>query len=81
MNIKSRLKRIQSQIIGNDTEFCDCQKEFRTVVFIPTEDGGRTTLNGEEYEEPPERCETCNKLNAAPFECTFTIQPNVEVNE
>jgi hypothetical protein len=81
MNIKSRLKRMQSQIIGNDSEFCDCEKETKFIVFVPTEDGRRTPLHPETYEPQPERCETCNKPNAAPFEFTFTINPNVTINE
>ena len=81
MNIKNRLKRLQSQVIKEGSEFCDCEKEIRTVVLIPTADGGKTTLNGETYEEPPEFCETCGKPNHDPFRFTFTINPDLKLNE
>jgi hypothetical protein len=70
---------MHKQIIGNDSEFCGCEKEFRTVVFIPTADGGKTTLHGETYEEPPELCQTCGKPNQEPIHFTFTINPGVKL--
>ena len=78
MNIKSRLKKLQTQIIGNDSDFCGCVKEIRTVVIYPG-------ANGEPIREPPEDyiapefCETCGKPNAEPFYATFTINPNVNL--
>jgi hypothetical protein len=47
MNIQSRLKKLQNQIIGNDSEFCDCEKQ----------------RNVREPGEPPfpETCELCGK--------------------
>ena len=81
MNIKNRLKRLHSQTIKKDSEFCGCEKEFRTVVLIPTPDGGKTTLDGKPYIEPPKVCATCGKPNREPFYCTFTINPNVEITE
>jgi hypothetical protein len=76
MNIKSRLKKLQSQIIGNDSEFCGCETGIRTVVLIPTADGKGKALDGEIYEEPPEFCETCGKPNPERFYTTFTINPS-----
>jgi hypothetical protein len=47
MSIKSRLNELQSQIIGNDSEFCACngteqQVDFqlRTIEYNPYETGG-----------------------------------------
>jgi hypothetical protein len=48
-------------------------------VFIPTVDGGKTTLDGETYEEAPEFCQICGKHNPEPIRATFTINPNVEL--
>ncbi len=79
MNIKNRLKKLQSQIIGNDSEFCGCETELQTVVLIPTADGGKQTLHGETYEEPPEFCATCGKRNVEPLHFTFIINPNVNL--
>jgi hypothetical protein len=79
MHIKNRLKKLQNQIIGNDSEFCDCEKEPHITVIIPTADGKGETIDGEPYKEPPEFCQTCGKPNADPFHFTFTINPNVEL--
>ncbi len=79
MNIKNRLKRLHSQVIKEDSNFCDCETEFRTVVLIPTADGGTTTLDGKPYIEPPEFCATCGKRNGEPMHITFNINPSVEL--
>jgi hypothetical protein len=81
MNIKNRLKKIQRQVIKEDSEFCDCEKEIITVVLIPTADGGQTTLSGEPYTEPPEFCETCGKPNEKlePIHATFNFNSDVEL--
>ncbi len=75
MNIKNRLKRLQSRIIGNDSNFCDCQKEPQITILIPTPDGGKTTLDGKHYIEPAKICATCGKPNPEPFHTTFVIKP------
>jgi hypothetical protein len=78
MNIKSRLKKLQNQIIGNDSEFCDCEKEPHITVIIPTADG-KGMVDGKPYEEPPEFCQACGKPNPELFHFTFTINPKVEL--
>jgi hypothetical protein len=79
MNIKNRLKKLQNQIIGNDSDFCGCQKEPQFIVLIPTADGKGKMIDGKPYEEPPEFCQTCGKRNPEPFHATFTINPKVEL--
>ena len=84
MNIKNRLKKLQNQIIENDSDFCGCERETKTIVIVPTADGkGKTILggNGEPYTETdaPEICQTCGKPHAEPLHITFTINPNVEL--
>ncbi len=76
MNIKSRLKKLQNQIIGNDSEFCDCVKEIRNVVIYPGANGEPIREPAEDY-IAPDRCETCGKPNAEPL--YFTIKPNVNL--
>jgi hypothetical protein len=71
---------MENQIIANDSEFCDCLKEPQFIVLIPTADGGKQTLDGKPYEEPPEFCQTCGKSNPEPLHATFTINPNVNLN-
>ncbi len=72
MNILSRLKKIESRIIGNNSEFCDCVKEIQTFLILPS-------LENESVREPteetdaPEFCETCRKRNPKTIEATFTI--------
>lgn len=77
MNIQNRLKKMENQIIGNDSDFCDCQKEPHITVIIPTADG-KGMVDGKPYEEPPEFCETCGKPNAEPLHTTFVIKPPEE---
>ncbi len=79
MNIKNRLKKLQSQIITKDSEFCGCETEIQTVVLIPTADGKGKALDGETYEEPPEFCQTCGKPNPERVYITFTIKPSVNL--
>ena len=78
MHIKSRLKKMEHQIIKEDSEFCDCEKAPQTIVLIPTADG-KGMVDGKPYEEPPEFCEMCGKPNAEPLHFTFTINPNVNL--
>jgi hypothetical protein len=70
---------MENQIIANDSEFCDCEKGVRFIVLIPTADGGKQTLDGKPYEEPPEFCEMCGKPNAEPLHATFTVNPKIEL--
>ena len=84
MNIKNRLKKLQSQMTENDSKFCDCERETKTIVLVPTSDGkGKTILggNGEPYTETdlPEICADCNKPFSEPLRVTFTINPNVKL--
>jgi hypothetical protein len=79
MNIRNRLKKLQNQIIGNDSEFCGCQKEPQIIVLIPTADGKGKTIDGKPYVEPPEFCPTCGKPNAEPLRVTFSINPKLEL--
>ena len=79
MNIKNRLKKMENRIIGNDSEFCDCDKEPQFIVLIPTADGKGKMIDGKPYEEPPEFCEKCGKPNAEPLHATFIINPKVEL--
>ncbi len=78
MNIKNRLKKLQNQIIGNDSEFCDCEKGVRFII-TPNSDGKGKMPDGKPLTEPPEFCEKCGKPNAEPFHATFTINPKVEL--
>ncbi len=78
MNIKNRLKKLQNQITGNDSDFCDCQKELQIIVLIPTADGKGKTIDGKPYTEPPEFCETCGKPNGETLHTTFVIKPPAE---
>ncbi len=78
MNIKNRLKKLQNQIIGNDSEFCDCEKEPQIIVLIPTADGKGETIDGESYKEPPEFCPACHKPNPETVRTTFVIKPPEE---
>ncbi len=76
MNIQNRLKKMENQIIKEDSEFCGCETGIRTIVLTPTAGGGNQPLHGETYEEPPEFCETCGKPNPERFYTTFTISPS-----
>jgi hypothetical protein len=79
MSIKNRLKKLQSQIIGNDSNFCGCDKEPQIIVLIPTADGKGKTIDGKPYIEPPEFCQMCGKPNAEPLHATFTISTKAEL--
>ena len=74
MNIKNRLTKLQREIIGNDSEFCNCEKEIRTVVIYPGANGEPIREPPEDY-DTPERCESCGKPNPEPIEATFVIKP------
>jgi len=78
MNIKNRLKLLQSRIIKEDSNFCDCEREPQIIVLIPTADGKGKTIDGKPYVEPPEFCETCGKLNPETVHTTFVIKPPEE---
>jgi hypothetical protein len=73
MNILNRLKKMENQVIGNDSEYCGCEKGVRFII-TPNADG-------KPYEEPPEFCQMCGKPNAEPLHATFTINPNVTDGE
>ncbi len=75
MNIQNRMRKMESQIIKEDSEFCDCEKEPQIIVLIPTADGKVKMIDGKPNAEPPEFCQTCNKPNAEPLRVTFTINP------
>ncbi len=79
MNLKNRIRRMEKEIIPENSEFCECETEFTTVVLIPTMDGGKMTLDGKPYEEPPEFCETCAKPNADSLYVSFAINPDIEL--
>ncbi len=72
MNIKSRLKKMEMQIIGNDSEFCSCQKEIQTILLLPDPDGESIREPAEE-KDAPEFCAFCKRRNPTPIEATFTI--------
>jgi hypothetical protein len=48
------------KIIGNDSEFCGCEKEIRSVVIYPGANGEPIREPAEDY-PMPETCETCHK--------------------
>lgn len=47
MNIKNRLKRMESQIIKEDGNFCSCDKEMEMHLIVP------------DVDNPKGYCETC----------------------
>ncbi len=72
MNIKNRLKKLQSQITKNDSDFCGCAKEtvFKIVPFEQREETLETTY-----------CELCKKPMPDPFRCTFSFNNNIKIIE
>lgn len=76
MNILSRLKKIESSIIGNNSEFCGCEKEYRAFILLPNPGGEPIREPSEDY-AGAEFCETCGKRNLKPIEATFTITTRV----
>ena len=71
MKILNRLKKLQSEIIGNDSEFCACQKEVKFKIITSPEDDIETV----------DICQICNKPLSEAFRFTFTINPNVQLTE
>jgi len=65
---------METQIIGNDSEFCGCEKEIQIVVIYPSIDGEPIREPAEDY-PMPETCETCGKRNREPIRTTFVIEP------
>ena len=80
MNIPSRLKKIESRVIDNDAEFCNCEKEVRFYVIYPGENGEPIQEPSEDY-NALERCETCGKRNFEPIRTTFVIKPASDRNQ
>jgi hypothetical protein len=70
MNIKNRLKKMENQVIGNDSEFCDCEKEVKFKIITCPEDDI----------ESPGVCEFCNKPMPEPFRCTLNISTNAQLD-
>ncbi len=64
MNIKSRLKKMESQLIKEDSEFCACERDVS--VIMP----GDAPF--------PETCDICGKPLLIRV-VTFNINPNVEL--
>ncbi len=77
MNILNRLKKIESRVVGNNSEFCGCEKAYRCYVIYPGANGEPIREPAEDY-DTPERCETCGKRNQEPIESTFVIKPRLE---
>jgi hypothetical protein len=67
-NIHNRLKKLESEVI-EDSEFCACEKEFKFQIITCPEDDTQT----------PGACEVCSKPTPAPFNFTFTINPDVKL--
>ncbi len=64
MNIKSRLKKLQSQIIGIDSEFCCCAntRKFGTVYY----ENGKLAISAELLP---------NSANLVPDTCGECLKP------
>jgi hypothetical protein len=77
MNILSRLKKIERRIIGNNSECCGCEIEYRCYVIYPGASGEPIREPAEDY-DTPERCEKCGKRNQEPIKSTLFIKPRVE---
>ncbi len=70
MNLNNRLKKMENQIIGIASEFCDCQKEVKfKIITSPEDDVEHSTII----------CEICHKRHREPIHFTFTINPNVQL--
>jgi hypothetical protein len=51
---------MEKQVIRNDSEFCGCEKEIRSVVIYPGANGEPIREPAEDY-PMPETCEMCHK--------------------
>lgn len=60
MNIKSRIKKIENQIIGGRFEFCGCFPQFNTEIYLQDLSAGakssEAVLSGEVVSEVCLRC-------------------------
>ncbi len=65
MKIKSRLNKLQNQIIGNDSEFCACQKQATFRIIETPED---------DVEDSTVICVACHKPHGEPIHATFNIK-------
>ena len=65
---------METQIIGERSEFCGCEKEIRNVVIYPGANGEPIREPAEDY-PMPETCETCGKRNREPIHTTFVVEP------
>ncbi len=60
MNVKNRLKRMEMEIIKEDSDVCACPKETRNVVILPNVDGEPIREPAED-DKSPEFCDQCRK--------------------
>jgi hypothetical protein len=65
MNILNRLKKLQNQTTGNDSEFCACPKQA-TFRIIETP--------GDDVEDSTAICAACHKPHGEPIHATFNIK-------
>jgi hypothetical protein len=65
MNILNRLKKLQNQTTGNDSEFCACQKQA-TFRIIETP--------GDDVEDSTAICAACLKPHREPIRATFNVK-------
>jgi hypothetical protein len=65
MNILNRLKKIENQKTGNDSEFCACQKQATFRIIETPED---------DVEDPTVICDACHKPHGEPMQATFNIK-------
>jgi hypothetical protein len=65
MNILNRLKKIENQITGSDSEFCACQKQATFRIIETAEDAA---------EDSTAICAACHKPHGEPIHATFNIK-------